>query len=216
MQAFTVKGFVEGCKRAMAEATSPQAGATALLQRTLADCDRGEVLAALEAAIPPGADIGEMIVHSSDELTVLFARLPPRFQSGIHDHSVFACIGQLEGAEKNTFYERDAASGGLRVARERTVETGEVIELPADAIHSIENPSSAAVRSLHLYGGDFHGIEHRRHLWTSGEHEEQPFSFPALMRESVRAMKLAGNETGLEAIVEAVPAMRPVVESLDS
>jgi predicted metal-dependent enzyme (double-stranded beta helix superfamily) len=211
--AFTIEGFIETCKQAMASADDPQAAAKALMEKTFQENDTDALLAALDAAIPPGADVGQMVFHTSSDLTLLYGRIPPRFQSAIHDHTLFACIGQLVGEEKNIFYER-LPEGGLRVTSERTAKPGGVLTLGADAIHSIENPQSEPGLALHLYGGDFNAVQDRRTLWTSGEHQEIPFSFPALMRESARAMKLAGNQAGLEALVVAIPATKPIVEGL--
>jgi predicted metal-dependent enzyme (double-stranded beta helix superfamily) len=210
---FTVEGLIGACKQAMTSADDPQAAAKALMEQTFREHDTDALLAALDAAIPPGADIAQMVFHTSSDLTLLYGRIPPRFQSAIHNHTLFACIGQLVGEEKNIFYER-LAEGGLRVTSERTAKPGGVITLGADAIHSIENPGSEPGLALHLYGGDFNAVQESRTLWTSGDHQEIPFSFPALMRESARAMKLAGNQEGLDALVAAVPAAKAVVDGL--
>jgi hypothetical protein len=55
----------------------------------------------LEAAVPAGASVGELIVHRSPTLTMLYARIPARFRSGIHDHTVCAVVGQLVGEERS-------------------------------------------------------------------------------------------------------------------
>jgi predicted metal-dependent enzyme (double-stranded beta helix superfamily) len=210
MTEFTIDGFAQACKDAMASADDPHAALGALLRTTMEQHETEELLSVLDAAISPGADIGEMVFHLSPELTMLFGRIPPRFQSAIHDHTVFACIGQLEGEERNLIYEEGEA--GLELVRDVTLHPGEVIDLAADAIHCIENPHTTTGRALHLYGGDFKAVEERRHLWTADEHERRPFSFPLLMSESVRAMRRDGNQAGLDALVEAVPAARPLVE----
>ena len=209
MPRFTVSDFARRCKEAMAAAEDRQQAARSFLERTLAEHATEDLLEILNGAIPPGADIGEMIVHTSSELTLLFGRVPPRFQSGIHNHTIFACIGQLTGEEENTLYERDPEGGGLRVIRKTTVRPGEVIALPADVIHSIENPGQATACALHIYGGDFQAVLCKRSLWTSGDHVEGPFSFEGLLSESVRTMKQAENETGLVELVKAVQAAGP-------
>ncbi len=142
---------------------------------------------------------------------MLFARLPPRFQSGIHDHTVCACIGQLVGEEVNTIYEE--TDDGLKVAREVTARPGEVLELPKDVIHSIENPSDEMAYALHLYAGDFSAISDQRSLWDSDDHERLPFSFPTLVAQSIKSMKKNGNRAGLEAVAEAIPAVRPMIDA---
>jgi predicted metal-dependent enzyme (double-stranded beta helix superfamily) len=88
---------------------------------------------------------------------------------------------------------------------------GDIVNMPADAIHCIENPDATVSNALHVYGGDFKAVMERRHLWTSVGHEEQPFSFEALLRESARAMQRDANTVGLEALLQAIPAARAFV-----
>ena len=49
---------------------------------------------------------------------------------------------------------------------------------------------------------------HRRHLWSSVGHQEQPFTFEALLRESAAAMARDGNRVGLDALLQAIPKAR--------
>jgi len=211
MPEFKIDEFARGCKEAMRASGDPHAAARRHLQRTLDEHDTDQMVAELEAAIPAGASIGEMIVHCSPELTMLYARIPPRFQTGIHNHTVFACIGQLVGRERNSFYRRDG-KGGLAFVGEKTAEPGEIVNMPADAIHCIENPDERTSSALHIYGGDFKAVQGQRSLWTSVGHEERPFSFEELLRESAAAMKRDENDAGLRALVEAIPAARAFVE----
>jgi predicted metal-dependent enzyme (double-stranded beta helix superfamily) len=189
-----------------------QAAAARYLEAAIAEHGPEAIIEALEAAVPPGAGVGEMIVHASDELTMLFARVPPRFQSGIHDHTVFACIGQLVGEETNTFFEQ--TDDGLREVETATARPGQVIQLPADVVHGIANPGDEVACALHLYGGNFREIADERSLWDAESHDRMAFSFPALVQQSIKTMHAAGNRPGLEAVAEAIPAVRPVVEAL--
>lgn len=209
---FDLESFAASCKRAMDGAEDRHAGLRSTMASLLASHSTAEVVATLEAAIPAGADIGEMIVHQSDELTLLYGRIPPRFQSGIHDHTVFACIAQLVGQEKNTFFEPDG--DGLRVAGERTISPGEILDLPAEAIHCIENPGHETGSALHAYGGDFRAVQPDRRLWSSAEHVATSFTFEGLLRESIVAMLRDGNEAGIDAIRAAIPATRKMVDEL--
>jgi len=210
---FDIEAFAATCKQAMEASDDRHKAASACLKQAMAESSPEEIVSILDAAIPPGADIGEMIVQQSPELTLLYGRIPPRFQSGIHNHTVFACIGQLIGQEKNVFYMRHPRTG-LRQTGGITTEPGFVLNLKPDAIHSIENPGTETSSALHLYGGDFRAVMDERSLWTSTGFEEISFSFPALMRESVLAMKRDGNTAGLEAAVVAVPALKELVDGL--
>lgn len=213
MSTFTIETFAAECKTAMATAEDRELAARDCLEKLLRENDHATIIRALEAAIPPGADVGEMIVHTSPELTMLYARVPARFQSGIHNHTVFACIGQLEGVEVSTMYREAEGKDRLTVTGTLTARAGEVITLPADAIHHIENPDATTARSLHLYGGDFNAVMDERSLWDSDSHAETSFSFAELLRQSVKTMKSQGNRTGLEAVAEAIPATRKLIDA---
>jgi len=214
MKSFDIETFASRCVEAMAAADNPQEAAAALLAETLSENDLQDIIRTLDAAIPKGADIGEMIVHRSPTLTMLYARVPPRFQSGIHDHTVFACIGQLSGEERNILFEPAADGEGLTVESTAKVRPGEVLRLPADAVHCIENPGHTVASALHLYGGDFAALMDDRSLWSTTDHQRQSFSFPALLRESALRMREDNNEAGLNAIVEAIPATKAMVDNL--
>jgi len=121
---------------------------------------------------------------------------------------VCAVIGQLEGAEVNTFYTRTDDGKGLRVSATKTIHAGEVISMDKDAIHHIENPNNETGKALHVYAGDFKAISDRRSLWSSDKHEQKPFSFQDLLLESVKGMQQSHNQLGLEEVVKAIPAVK--------
>ncbi len=208
---FSIESFAAKCVEVMGNTDARRAAAAKLLRETIAEYGAAAIIDALQAAVPPGASVGEMIVFKSPELTMLFARLPPRFESGIHDHTVCACIGQLAGEETNTLFEE--TEDGLEVTREFTVQPTEVLELPKDVIHCIKNPTDEFAYALHLYAGDFEAIEERRSLWDTESHERMAFSFPTLVAQSVKRMKKSGNRAGLEAVAEAIPATRPLIDA---
>ncbi len=213
MTTFAIEDFAAGCKRVMDQASNQKEAARAYLAEAVARCGPLEIMRALQAAVPPDANIGELIVHASPELTMLYARVPARFQSGIHDHTVSAVIAQLEGQEVNHIFERDAA-GSLEEARAITVRSGEILTLDKDVIHCIENPGDAPAHALHLYQGDFGALSERRSLWSWGAHQQKPFSFPELLQESATAMHQSGNRSGLNALVKAIPASKALIDAL--
>ena len=213
MAKFSIEAFAKGCKAAMAGAENQELAAKHYLEQTLNDNDPQDIVDVLNAAIPKDADIGEMIVHTSPELTMLYARVPPRFQSGIHNHTVFACIGQLIGSEVSTIYDKTEDGKGLTTAGTLRANVGEVVSLPEDAIHHIENPNNETAHSLHIYGGDFNAVMDERSLWDFESHEEKSFSFQGLIQESIKGMKLNQNQTGLDEIAKAIPATKPLVEA---
>ena len=213
MAKFSIEAFAQNCKAAMAGAENRELAAKKFLEQTMRENEPQEIVNVINAAIPKDADIGEMIVHTSPELTMLYARVPGRFQSGIHNHTVFACIGQLLGSEVSTLYNRTSDGKGLAQAGRVTANAGEVISLAEDAIHHIENPGNETAHSLHIYGGDFTAVMDERSLWDFDNHEEKSFNFQELIKESIKGMKRNHNQTGLDEIVKAIPSTRPFVEA---
>jgi predicted metal-dependent enzyme (double-stranded beta helix superfamily) len=213
MSEFSIESFATECKEAMDQAEDRRGAARECLARAIERHGAEEIIEVLSAAIPAGASVGEMIVHRSPTLTMLYARLPPRFQSGIHNHTVCACIGPLVGEERNTIFEKQA-DGTVKEVRRLVAKPGEVLELERDVIHCIENPTTETSHALHLYAGDFVAIQDRRSLWSSRDHSEKSFTFPELLRESAEAMRESGNQEGLDALGEAIPAARPMIEAL--
>jgi predicted metal-dependent enzyme (double-stranded beta helix superfamily) len=213
MTTFSVEDFARGCKEAMARTHDKKAAARACMHEALASHGAGAIIRALAEAVPPGATIGELIVYASPELTLLYGRMPPRFQSGIHNHTVCAVIAQLEGEEVNRIYEK-SDEGALREVKKVTLRAGEVLELDRDVIHAIENPGNEPAHALHFYKGDFRAISDRRSLWSWDDHEQKTFSFPELLKESALAMHRSSNHEGLRALVKAIPASKAFVDGL--
>jgi predicted metal-dependent enzyme (double-stranded beta helix superfamily) len=210
---FSVSDLAHSLEESKQSAQNPQAAITKQIQLAIAKYGPEAIVAALEEAVPAGASVGEMIVFRSEHITMLYARIPPRFQSGIHDHTVFACIAQLTGAEKSVVYQPTEDGEGLQVTESVVSHLGDVTELAPDAIHHIENPTDEVAAALHVYGGDFSAIEDERSLWTH-DHVRGPFSFEALMRHSVVAMTRDQNQRGLDGLVEAIPAVAKLVDSV--
>jgi len=213
MENFTIKGFAENCKTILANSDDRRTAAAAYLQKTLEENDLRYIVDTLEAAIPANADVGEMIVHSSPELTMMYVRVPACFQSGIHNHTVFACIGQLYGTEKNVIYNKTTDNRGLIETRNTSVKAGEVISLPEDAIHHIENPNKTTSGALHIYGGDFHSIMDERSLWDYDDFSEKAFNFEGLIKESIKGMIQNQNQTGLNELANAIPTTKKIIEN---
>ena len=85
--------------------------------------------------MPEGANLAEMILFADDDVTLLWGQIPPRFQSAVHNHTIWANILPIIGKEKNILYEEkeEASSDGgglkknLTQVEEIVVEPGTVL-----------------------------------------------------------------------------------------
>jgi predicted metal-dependent enzyme (double-stranded beta helix superfamily) len=213
MSKFNIQGLAAELEQAVADSSDKQAAVSRVLRKVMQEQGPQTIIEALEASVPNAASIGELIAYKSPQLTVLYGKVPPRFRSAIHDHTVFACIAQLTGEETSVIYE-PTEDGKLRVAQSTTGRPGDVVELPVDAIHHIENPCDEISTALHVYGGDFGAVMEDRSLWTHDDHAKSGFSFEKLLKLSVVAMKDTGNDKGVAAVAEALPAAKPMIDAL--
>ena len=117
-------------------------------------------------------DVGRaVIVHRSDELTILGLDVAAGFVSAPHDHRLWAVVGIYQGAEDNVFYRREP--DGIRETGRAVLGEGECLALPADAVHRIANSGAGTMRGLHVYGGDLFATA--RSEWDDVTGEESPF-----------------------------------------
>lgn len=78
-------------------------------------------------------------------------KIPP------HDHTTWACVAAVEGAELNHLYRRmdDGSVSGeaqLEMAREVNILPGTAVAMMPDDIHSVLIEGDEIIRHLHFYG----------------------------------------------------------------
>ena len=104
------------------------------------------------------------------------SRTPP------HDHTTWAVVVGVEGAELNKHYRRldDGAVPGearLEETGETLVKEGTGVALMPDDIHSIERSSDAPMLHFHLYGRSLEHLPARRQFdMTTGTYAVYPAS----------------------------------------
>ncbi len=158
--------FVADCRAAL-ESEDPGAAVATAMEPLVATADALDAL--IEEKRPkPGAAV---VVHRSDELTVMALEVPAGFVSPPHNHTVWAVVGIYRGAEDNVFYERSGA--GIRETGRAVLPSGGCLALGPDAVHAIANSGSGPMRALHVYGGDLFATS--RSEWDLATGEERPF-----------------------------------------
>lgn len=126
---------------------------------------------------------------------------------------VFANIAPLVGVERNVLFQETEDGKSLKEIRTVDVKPGEILEIPPDGIHCIENLSSTPSRAFHCYGGNFKELDDQRDLWSWESKEKVEFSLPNVVKESVVRMRVEKNVEGLQATANAIPKVKPLVDA---
>jgi predicted metal-dependent enzyme (double-stranded beta helix superfamily) len=168
------------------------------LRRTTAECrDEREILSRVRRLAPrlalaegwvqrkhyaadPDQGFGVHVLHEEPDhtLAVFAVSWLPSRGAPPHDHGTWAVIVGVDGAEKNVFWERadDRARPGyaeLRKIGEKVADRGDVVAMPAGAIHSVVNESDRVTLSLHVYGKHVNHTE--RSQFDPAQHTETTF-----------------------------------------
>src|SRR3546814_11249636 len=74
---------------------------------------------------------------------------------------MWAVIGIYTGREDNVFWRRvpDGQDGRIEAAGARALGVRDAVPLGQEIIHSVTNPIPRLTGALHVYGGDFFGID---------------------------------------------------------
>ena len=168
---FDLDTFIEDCLTA-SRADQPRLAVKEVLDRAVSTPE-----AVAEALPPTKAELTKL--HLSGELTILKVVWAPGMSIRPHDHRTWASIGIYSGGEDNTFYRR--AEGGLAESGGRSMRPGDSCLLGDDAIHKVLNPTEQFAGAIHIYGGDFFGIE--RSGFDPVTLEEHPYDGAASQRE---------------------------------
>ncbi len=103
---------------------------------------------------------------AENELSLYLNVMRPGKKIQPHNHTTWACIGAVEGAEINTLYNRvdDRSEDGkaqLKVADVVELKPGSALAMMPDDIHSVEIKGTEIIRHLHFYGQSLESLEGR-------------------------------------------------------
>jgi len=180
---FDVDRFIADCLEAVEEDSSHRA-VRDVTARAVAN--PGNVLAGLgepsQAGVTP--------LYQSDKLTVLNVVWGPLMNVPPHNHEMWAVIGVYTGREDNIFWRRIEEETGVTIeaAGATSLSSRDAEPLGRDIIHSVVNPVDRLTGAIHVYGGDFFGVE--RSEWDAETHVEQPFDFERTRRYFERSNQL--------------------------
>lgn len=165
---FKLESFVEDCRAAVKDDPTHKSVAEVMKR---AFSDPGAILNELGEPTGPGI---QPIYHSPD-LTILNLVWKPSITIMPHNHEMWAVIGIYGGREDNIFWRRiaDDADGHIEAAGAKSMRTGDVTPMGPDIIHSVTNPIPKLTGAIHVYGGDFFGVE--RSEWDPEALTEQPY-----------------------------------------
>jgi len=77
-----------------------------------------------------------------------------------HNHNLWAVIGIYSGREDNIFWRRlGNHPENIEAAGAKSLGAGDAFPLGQDIIHSVINPIPRLTAAIHVYGGDFFGVE---------------------------------------------------------
>jgi len=100
-------------------------------------------------------------LYQSDNLTILNVVWAPWMTLLPHNHKMWAVIGIYTGREDNIFWRRLPADSSRRLeaAGAKALCEKDTVELGEDIIHSVTNPIGRLTGAIHIYGGDFFGVQ---------------------------------------------------------
>jgi predicted metal-dependent enzyme (double-stranded beta helix superfamily) len=167
---FDLDRFIDDCRAAVREDRTHRAAREVLAR---ANSDPAAILAALGEP----ATAGVTPLYKSAELTILNVVWGRRMTIMPHDHRMWAVIGVYTGREDNIFWRRlaDEADGLIEAAGAKSLGERCAEPLGREIIHSVTNPLGRLTAAIHVYGGDFYGIE--RTEWDPETLCERPYDF---------------------------------------
>ena len=184
---FELDRFIADCRAALA-ADKSHKSVCEVVARAISD-----PAAVLKDLGEPKRSEVQKLYHSSD-LTVLNVIWAPRMTIMPHNHQMWAVIGIYTGREDNIFWRRVPGDQGgkLEAAGAKALCERDAAPLGRNIIHSVTNPIPRLTSAIHVYGGDFFGVE--RSEWDPETLREGRYDVTKTMRlfEEANALHRTG------------------------
>jgi predicted metal-dependent enzyme (double-stranded beta helix superfamily) len=189
---FDLDQLISDCRKAVKE-SAPQAPINEILARAVSD--RPSILSALGE--PNRAEMQKL--YQGSDLTILNVIWAPWMTLLPHNHKMWAVIGIYTGREDNIFWRRlpTDASRKLEAAGAKALCEKDTVELGQDIIHSVTNPIGRLTGAIHIYGGDFFGVQ--RSEWDAETFLEQPCDGDKMLRRFEQANALLRKNRSMDA-----------------
>lgn len=121
-------------------------------------------------------------LHRSPELTIINVLWQPSMIVMPHNHALWAVIGVYSGREDNILWRRlpDETDGKIEAAGAKSLSERDAVAFGPDVIHSVVNPIPRVTAAIHVYGGDFFGVQ--RSEWDPASLNEKPYDMEKVLR----------------------------------
>jgi predicted metal-dependent enzyme (double-stranded beta helix superfamily) len=172
---FDVDQFIADCREALAADKSHK-----LVRDVVARAVSEPASVLKRLGEPRRAEI-QKLYHAPD-LTILNVVWAPRMTIMPHNHQMWAVIGIYTGREDNIFWRRipGCQDGKLEAAGAKALSAKDAEPLGSNIIHSVTNPIARLTGAIHVYGGDFFGIE--RSEWNPETLQEGRYDISKAVR----------------------------------
>ena len=172
---FDLDQFIDDCRAAQAESDDHKAVREVVAR---AVSEPAAVIAGLGE--PQRGEVQKL--YQSDELTIINVLFAPKMTFLPHNHNMWAVVGIYTGREDNIFWRRlpDRDDGKVEAAGATALCEKDAEPLGRDIIHSVTNPILRITGAIHVYGGDFYGIE--RSEWDPENLTEGSYDIEKNMR----------------------------------
>lgn len=109
---------------------------------------------------------GRHVLFRNDQLELIVVQVPPGQTTGIHDHGdSIGCTYVVEGRMLNINFTVNG-SGKANYEAEQKVAKGQFLNLGHGAVHSMNNPYSEPLITVHVYSPPLSGVTRYEQEWV--------------------------------------------------